>query len=363
MAAQRAVAERLKELRPDHDFVSNKKGQQTPDVSGKLDGKTVARIEVKSAQGLKGLTTVYDKTVGAEESTRFDDLARALAKAAKIDIPQGASPVGAFIIGLGGELGQEREVRPELQRNLDNPAYGGYSHKLISKKGDDHLFEPEPGDAGLTDGKNGQLHVLKRVKGGGYKAFKTVLRRPEGLFTKSQPRWWSTSGKIPAKGGISKDSASIGAALKNILDHFREDSDDYFILVDGSTIYPFIVGDDPLDLASLGVPKLSASYIDRAGLSTYGLAGPGKVRLALKMKFTPTKQLKVDLKSKLKSELIPKSSPDRQPADSRSPIPTTMARTDQGRIDRETRRDPYANLSASLKRAVLKRLLREAQKN
>ena len=50
IASQRAVALRLQELRPDYEFVSNKKGQQTPDVSGKLNGETVARIEVKSAQ-------------------------------------------------------------------------------------------------------------------------------------------------------------------------------------------------------------------------------------------------------------------------------------------------------------------------
>ena len=288
IASQRAVALRLQELRPDYEFVSNKKGQQTPDVSGKLNGETVARIEVKSAQGMKGLTTVYDKTVGADANTRFDDLARALASAVGMKIPASESAVGGLIIGLGGELGQTRPVRPDLARNLDDPAYGGYSHKLIMRQGKLHVFAPEPGDENLSDK---QLHVLKRTGDGGVKAFNTVSRTPDGLSTTSAPRWWSTSGSIPTKGGISKDVGAKAAGLKNILNHFAEDSDDYFMLVDGATIYPFIVGDDPLDLASLGVPKLSVAHIDRVGLSTYGLAGPGKVRLALKMKFSPSKTL------------------------------------------------------------------------
>jgi hypothetical protein len=67
------------------------------------------------------------------------------------------------------------------------------------------------------------------------------------------------------------------------------------------------------------------------------------------------------LKSKLKSQLFSKSNP--QPSGRRAQKPTMNSQEDQGRIDRETRRDPYANLSASLKRAVFKRLLQEAQKN
>lgn len=138
------------------------------------------------------------------------------------------------------------------------------------------------------------------------------------------------------------------------------------------------LGTDPFEPPSANLEvRLKGGGSATKGTGTYGVqfstkAEPGPAGLkfkdaeALAAIFANSRVAKSqddDLKSKLKSELIPKSSPDRQPADSRSPIPTTMARTDQGRIDRETRRDPYANLSASLKRAVLKRLLREAQKN
>ena len=76
-----------------------------------------------------------------------------------------------------------------------------------------------------------------------------------------------------------------------MLEHFREDGDNYFMLVDGNDIYPFIVNKDVLDLASLGAPQLTVSSFSRAGLSTYGNAGSGKVRLALKVKFNPTFKL------------------------------------------------------------------------
>jgi hypothetical protein len=292
IGAQKAVAVKLSELRPEIEFMSNQKGQQSADVTASVNGSEIARIEVKSVKGLSGLTTVYDKTVTGTGATRFDELALALAKAAKVDINSGVSAVGALISGLGGEMGKIREVRPALQKNLNDPAYNGYSHKLIRRDGKNlHVFAPEPGDENLTDGKGGQLHVLKRDAAGGVKAFNTVLRTDEGLTTTSSPRWWASSGKIPTKGGISSEPGPKAAALQNMLKHFLEDQDDYFMLVDGQTIYPFIVGNDPLDLASLGVKKLSVSDFEKAGLSTYGLAGPEKVRLALKAKFSPTIRL------------------------------------------------------------------------
>ena len=68
------------------------------------------------------------------------------------------------------------------------------------------------------------------------------------------------------------------------------------------------------------------------------------------------------LKSKLKSKFakeFSKSSPTDRPAQK----PAVRSRYDQAMLDRERSRDPYANLSDALKRAVLKRLLQEAQKN
>lgn len=67
------------------------------------------------------------------------------------------------------------------------------------------------------------------------------------------------------------------------------------------------------------------------------------------------------LKSKLKSKFAKEFS-NSPPADKPTQKPSTVSRAAQTRIDRERERDPYANYLESLKRAVLKRLLQEAQK-
>ena len=289
ISAQQIIASRLKELRPDFEFESNQKGEQTADVTGFLDGKEVAHIESKSTIGMKGLTTVYDRTVSASGDTAFDEIAAALTAAAGgTPGDSGESKLAQFVATVGGEMGAARPIDPELETNLNDPAYSGFSHKVLSRSGKTFVFEPEPSDANKADA---DLKVFKMSTDGSVRAFNTVTRSEQGLVSTSSPRPWATSGKIPARGGISDDPAVKAAALKNMLEHFREDGDNYFMLVDGNDIYPFIVNKDVLDLASLGAPQLTVSSFSRAGLSTYGNAGSGKVRLALKVKFNPTFKL------------------------------------------------------------------------
>ena len=286
--AQQRIAARLKELRPEYDFVSNVKGQQTADVTASLDGKEVAHIESKSSVGLKGLTAVFDRTVSSTGDTVFDDLARALAAAVGAEPEEGQSAVSTFISAVGGTMGETRPIEPALEKNLADPSYRGFSHKLMSKSGKEHVFEIDPTDEGKSDA---ELKVFRAGRGGAIKAFNTVRREGETLITTSSPRPWSSSGKIPAQGGISADPAVKEAALAIMLEHFREDGDNYYMLVDGNDIYPYITGNDVLNLAELGAPRLSADAFSRAGLSTYGNAGAGKIRLALKAQFKPTTKL------------------------------------------------------------------------
>lgn len=137
------------------------------------------------------------------------------------------------------------------------------------------------------------------------------------------------------------------------------------------------LGTDPFEPASGNLEvRLKGGGSATKGTGTYGVqfstkAEPGPAGL----KFKDVEELAAifansrvaksqdgdSLKSKLKSQFskeFPKSSSVDRPTQK-----TAMrSRYDQGMLDRERARDPYANLSDSLKRAVLKRLLQEAQK-
>jgi hypothetical protein len=281
--AQHTIAKKLKKIRPDFQFVSNVKGQQSADVTIIKNGKTVGAIESKSIEGGGGLTALFDNTVSLAGETIFDGLALSLAAESELELEGTDEVLKQFIEGIGGSAGESRPIPKDLLKNMSNPDYNGYSHKLLSKSGKDHVFQAEPGDKLRKDG----LVVFRAAADGSTKAFMTVNRSGNKLITSSSPRPWASSGSIPVQGGIGKSSEVKKAAYNLMKDHFKEGGDNYFILVDGSTIYPFIVpgSADPLKLKELGVPILSPASFERAGLSTYGNAGVGKIRLALKAAF------------------------------------------------------------------------------
>ena len=283
IGAQHVIVNKLKALRPDFEFVSNKKGQQSADVTITKNGEVVGAIESKSIKGGGGLTALFDNTVSLSSATVFDDLAIALAEEFDVKIEDGPI-LQQFIEGIGGSAGQARPIPKDLIKNLSNPDYDGYSHKLVSRSGKEHIFMAEPGDAARSE----NLVIFKNSADGSVKAFMTVQKAGKKLVTSSSARPWASSGTIPTKGGIGSSEEVKNAAFQIMRQHFVEGGDNYFILVDGGTIYPFIVPGkpDPLKLKKEGVPVLSPASFAKAGLSTYGNAGAGKVRLALKAAFT-----------------------------------------------------------------------------
>lgn len=288
ISAQHVIVQKFKKLFPKHNFVSNKKGQQSADVTILLNDKVIGAMESKSIQGGGGLTALFDNTVSLKGSTVFDDLAEALAEAQGIALENpestGESMVSQFLSAIGGSAGTSRPIPKDLKANLANPDYNGYSHHLIST-GEVLEFRAEPGDTQRA--KDDSLVIFKNSSAG-VKAYMTVKKIGKKLITSSSPRAWATSGTIPAGGGISEDSAVRDAAYSLMKEHFAEGGDNYFVLVDGDMIYPFIVpgSKDPLKLAEMGVPYLSPDSFVKAGLSTYGNAGVGKIRLALKAAFS-----------------------------------------------------------------------------
>lgn len=289
IAAQHVIVQKLKENFPKYDFISNKKGQQSADVTILLKGEVVGAIESKSIVGGGGLTALFDNTISLSGKTIFDNICIALAQAneAVIEDPKevGESIVSQFLTIVGGSAGQARPIPKDLQVNLNNPAFGGYSHKLIGGGAGGALqFKAVPGDTQRA--KDDSLVIFRQSKSG-VKAYMTVEKVGAKLITTSSPRPWASSGTIPAKGGISDTEAVKAAAFDLMKTHFAEGGDNYFILVDGDTIYPFIVPgmEDPLKLGTKGAPILNPTSFEKAGLSTYGNAGAGKIRLALKAGF------------------------------------------------------------------------------
>lgn len=284
--AQHTIGKKLKKLRPEFDFVSNVKGQQTADITILQGGNVVGAIESKSIEGGGGLTALFDNTVSLVGGTLLDGLARALGEEAGLEFDKtfNESILKQFIEGIGGSAGLARPIPSDLLKNMKRPEYAGYSHILVRKNGKEHVFKAEPGDA-AREGKN--LVIFKTSSDGVVKAFMTVERLGKNLVTSSSPRPWASSGTIPVEGGIGRSTKVKTAAFKLMHTHFSEGGDNYFVLVDGNKIYPFIVpgAADPLRLADVGVPVLSPASFERAGLSTYGNAGVGKIRLALKAAF------------------------------------------------------------------------------
>lgn len=283
--AQHTIGKKLKKLRPEFEFVSNVKGQQTADVTILRNGNVVGAIESKSIEGGGGLTALFDNTVSLSGSTLLDSLAKALGEEAGLVFEKGSkeSILKQFIKGIGGSAGLARPIPSDLLANMKLPEYSGYSHILLQKDGKERVFKAEPGDA-TREGKN--LVIFKTGPDNVVKAFMTVERLGKNLVTNSTPRPWASSGMIPAAGGIGKSPKVKVAAFDLMKEHFVDGGDNYFMLVDGNKIYPFIVGAvDPLNLKEMGVPVLSPASFERAGLSTYGNAGVGKIRLALKAAF------------------------------------------------------------------------------
>lgn len=288
IVAQHVIVSKLKKNFPKYEFISNKKGQQSADVTILLKDKVVGAIESKSIVGGGGLTALFDNTISLSGETIFDEICVALAEAnnAVVEDPKdvGESIVSQFLTIVGGSAGQTRPIPKDLQINLNNPDFGGYSHKLIGDVGGALQFKAVPGDAQRA--KDNSLVIFRQSKSG-VKAYMTVEKVGTKLITTSSPRPWASSGTIPVKGGISSDEAVKIAAFNLMKEHFAIGGDNYFILVDGDTIYPFIVPgmQDPLKLAERGAPVLSPASFEKAGLSTYGNAGAGKIRLALKAQF------------------------------------------------------------------------------
>jgi hypothetical protein len=287
IGAQQIIAKKLKKIAPTFDFASNKKGQQTTDVTITQNGEVVAGIESKSTSAA-GLTTVFDKTITVSSSSVFDEFAALLITLQDKKINKKEPILSQFFKAVGGEVGQSKPVPKQLMKNMKDPAYAGMSHKLLSKDGKEKVFRAEPGDEARK--KDGELIIFRLDRTGGIRAYNTVEKSGNKLITRSSDRPWSTSGSVPTSGGLSNDKQVLKMALKLMVDHFRYSGDNYFILVEGDTIYPFVVprSPDPLGLKDIGAPTLSLASFTRAGLSTSGNAGAGKVRMGLKVKFNKT---------------------------------------------------------------------------
>jgi len=301
--AQKFIADILKQKRPKFDYISNKKGQQNPDVTILLKNVPVGFVESKSIVGGSKLTTVFDKTVNADSTSPLDNLARSLYKDFSkknkniLPLPGKGPVIGKFLEAIGGSLSSQRPVSDaDAKRTETNP--GGYSHKFYQPKTlprgvdpDTKFFLPNPEDAGKIANREKIAILLNR--GGNYYALGTVkpmnIAGKTILATTSTPRPWVTSGKAPTEGGVSSSPEVIANAYDAMVEHWsqEEGGDNYFILVGNGAIYPFIVPgkEDVLNLSALGVKELSASDITSAGLSTYGNPGFGKMRLALKASF------------------------------------------------------------------------------
>jgi len=329
----------------DINFASNKKGQQSADVSIDKSGKFLGGIESKAREN-GGLTSIYDKEMAknSDKITEFDELAKNLAKTNGVVIlqkdkanPKSAKPVPLEMLPKGlvfdailtrgkakdkkdcGRYG-ELNLNQQVLKLLKSKKYtvGDYfcSHKPIgftithpdSKKAVPAFF---PRAGSLEENK--KIYFMHK-KSGNIVEKNVELPKGKGATKGSDFVNLNVNGrKIMAlapdghlrpaadSGAVNRSCFSVKFTSETILsdDHpgqkVKEEAyklitshqggkDDYFMLVEKGNIYPFITAGsrDPLNFKNFGVPTFSPNNIESVVLGTYGKARLGSIRLALK---------------------------------------------------------------------------------
>jgi hypothetical protein len=323
---------------PGWDFISNKAGEQVPDITIVSPEGERSFVEVKSREG--GLVAIYDKTVRTNDANmqEFDELAKSMAKhnglkifekknqtVQEVDIdslPPGAvfealltrgsfDPSGKPNCGRYGQL----TVDKEAEKLLKTKAYPFKQNVYCSHKpAGFSVVHPDTGKtvlAFIPRGTGDDISVNKKIYF--YNTVKKIYTEIDVKSKDVDTDWVVVGGKTylapdgsvrPAAdaGTVSskcfsyeKKSTSenqmtdssdpvIKSAVDAILQHWNAHGgggDDYFMIVSGNDIYAFLVPGKP-NVLGLPLPVFNENVINSVSLTTYGKGGVNAIRLALK---------------------------------------------------------------------------------
>jgi hypothetical protein len=324
---------------PGWQFVSNQKGEQNPDISIIPPNKKPSFVEVKSREG--GLVAIYDKTVklNSYDIIDFDNIAKALAKENNIKIykklangkinelnidklkpgnvfeailTQGSlSPEGKPDCGRYGKLTADKEAIAIMsKRKIPFGKFKFCSHQSAGFS----VIHPDSGktvQAFIPRGTNDNLSLNKKIYF--YNPEKNLYSEIDVKSKTTDTDWVIVGGKTylapdgsvrPAadagtvsskcfsykrKTGESKeimtDSSDVvvNIAHNTIINHWKKENgaDDYFMIVSGNEIYPYLIPGRP-NVLGLPIPLFTPDVINSVSLTTYGKGGIDAIRLAIK---------------------------------------------------------------------------------
>lgn len=328
----------LKQKYPNWEFISNRKGEQNPDITIIDPTGRQAFVEVKSREA--GLVTIYDKTVriNSQDVSDFDLLAKALAKHNKINVYEKLASGKIKQINLNklpvGSVFQAILTKGTFDLQ-GNPDCGRYGKLTIDKegiailKGKKYMFKnvycshkpagfsvEHPGgkivQAFIPRGTGDDLELNKKIYF--YNDVKNTYTEIDVKGKVQDTDWVIVGGKTYlAPDGAVRPAADAGVvsskcfsykkstnpetaetivdtstnvieiAYKTILNHWKKENgaDDYFMLVSGNEIYPFLIPGRP-NVLNLPIPIFTSDVIQSVSLQTYGKGGLDAIRLAIK---------------------------------------------------------------------------------
>ena len=323
---------------PGWDFISNKAGEQVPDVTIVSPNGKSSFVEVKSREG--GLVAIYDKTVRTNDINmqEFDGLAKAMAvhnglqiyekingTVEEVDIDSlepGAvfealltrgsfDPSGKPNCGRYGQL----TVDKEAEKLLKTKAYPFKKDVFCSHKQAGFSVEhPDSGkivQAFLPRGSGDDISVNKKIYF--YNPVKKIYTEIDVKAKEVDTDWVVVGGKTylapdgsvrPASDAGTVSSKCFSYSKKNTAENQMTDSsdpviksavdaiiqhwnghggggDDYFMIVSGPDIYAYLVPGKP-NILGLPLPVFDENVINSVSLTTYGKGGVNAIRLALK---------------------------------------------------------------------------------